>query len=73
MDFLRGLTEEAQLERKGPAVLAAGVFDIRWPRQGTGVLDLVWHGTERAGIKQKFSKAFSTTLNKIGSKMQAKS
>ena len=27
MDFLRGLTEEAQLERKGPAVLAAGVFD----------------------------------------------
>ena len=28
MDFLRGLTEEAQLERKGPAVLAAGVFDI---------------------------------------------
>ena len=32
MDFLRGLTEEAQLERKGPAVLAAGVFDIRRPR-----------------------------------------
>ena len=28
MDFLRRLTEEAQLERKGPAVLAAGVFDI---------------------------------------------
>ena len=28
MGFLRGLTEEAQLERKGPAVLAAGVFDI---------------------------------------------
>ena len=27
MDFLRRLTEEAQLERKGPAVLAAGVFD----------------------------------------------
>ena len=28
MDFLRGLTEEVQLERKGPAVLASGVFDI---------------------------------------------
>ena len=27
MDFLRGLTEEAQLERKGPAVLVVGVFD----------------------------------------------
>ena len=26
-------------------------------------------GTERAGIKYKFSKAFSTTLDKIGSKM----
>ena len=38
-----------------------------------GVSDLVWHGTERARIKQKFSKAFSTTLDKIGSKMEAKS
>ena len=28
MDFLRELTEEAKQERKGPAVLAAGVFDI---------------------------------------------
>ena len=28
MDFLRRLTEEAQLERKGPAVLAAGFFDV---------------------------------------------
>ena len=27
MDFQRGLTEKAKLERKGPAVLAAGVFD----------------------------------------------
>ena len=27
MDFQRGLTENANLERKGPAVLAAGVFD----------------------------------------------
>ena len=32
MDFQRGLTEKAKLERKGPAVLAAGVFDIRRPR-----------------------------------------
>ena len=35
--------------------------------------DLVWHGTERARIKQKFSKTFSTTFDKIGNKMQAKS
>ena len=28
MDFQRGLTEKAKLERKGPAVLAAGVFDM---------------------------------------------
>ena len=27
MDFQSGLTEKAKLERKGPAVLAAGVFD----------------------------------------------
>ena len=32
----RGLTEKAKLERKGPAVLAAGVFDIRRPL-ATGV------------------------------------
>ena len=32
MNFQRGLTEKAKLERKGPAVLAAGVFDIRRPR-----------------------------------------
>ena len=36
MDFQRGLTEKAKLERKGPAVLAAGVFDIRRPL-ATGV------------------------------------
>ena len=27
MDFQRGLTEKTKLERKGLAVLAAGVFD----------------------------------------------
>ena len=27
MDFKRRLTEKGKLERKGPAVLAAGVFD----------------------------------------------
>ena len=27
MDFKRRLTETGKLERKGPAVLAAGVFD----------------------------------------------
>ena len=29
MDFQKELTEKAKLERKGPAVLAAGVFDIK--------------------------------------------
>ena len=43
MDFERRLTETGKLERKGPAVLAAGVFNIRRPpRSGChGVLDLV--------------------------------
>ena len=40
MDFQSGLTEKAKLERKGPAVLAAGVFDmyIRRPL-ATGVTE----------------------------------
>ena len=36
MTFHSGLAKKAKLERKGPAVLAAGVFDIRRPREAGG-------------------------------------
>ena len=52
MDFQRGLTEKAKLERKRPAVLAASVFDPPPPRSG------------EPGVFESSVKSFSKFLSK---------